>query len=74
MIRQKNNNLFTPFLESKHTYKDVLFYVDYCGNDWWQCSDQRHIVRERGRSKKEAIDKTHIRWDLYIDRTENKNA
>jgi hypothetical protein len=79
MIRQKNNNLFTPFLESKHTYKDVVFYVDYCGydsrgNHCWQCSDSRHWVRERGISKEEAIEKTHISWDLYIDRTENKNA
>jgi hypothetical protein len=70
----KNHSLFTPFCESTHTYKDVLFYVDYCGNDWWQCSDGRHIVRERGRSKQEVIDKTHITWDLYASKFENQDS
>jgi hypothetical protein len=70
----KNHNLFTPFCESKHTYKDVLFYVDYCGNDCWQCSDSRHWVRERGRSKEEAIEKTHISWDLYASKFENQDS
>ena len=77
--KMKRNNLFKPFLESKHKYKDVVFYVDYCGHDsrgnhCWQCSDSRHWVRERGKSKEEAIEKTHITWDFYIQRTENING
>jgi hypothetical protein len=70
----ENHKLFTPFLESTHTYKDVLFYVDYCGHGCWQCSDERHIVRDRGMSKEEAVEKTHVRWDLYAAKLENQDS
>ena len=59
------SNPFLQDAESTHEYKGVYFVVD-CYYPTWQCSDERHIVRERALTKELAIEYAHKSWDNYL--------